>query len=278
MGPHRHRQSLCGSRARVDVVAPRTPKLHIADHADGVVPPNRRALRPLNPIQNALGREYQSDLPDGAPMATFNQIATTQQLDVVRIDDDGGGRLKQLGLVALDHQEVVALLYNNLFGNAFLAPHAVHRNRQAFDWQRLPRLRNGGIAYPLRQPSARNKPPDMLHRLDRTHPRRNRQLPRAGECASQLQVDPPFPWSAARITSRPRSRSSRDCRPNRANDFNVAHRAPGYRGGETQPPALSRHDFREPSFAIPGWPAPHPPENNASRGRTVLPRQTRRPP
>ncbi|RTL17523.1 MAG: hypothetical protein EKK55_22540, partial [Rhodocyclaceae bacterium] len=45
-----------------------------------------------------------------------------------------------------------------------------------------------------------------------------------------------WPVSAARITSRPRSRSSRDCRPNRANDFNVAHRAPGYRGGETQPP------------------------------------------
>ena len=75
-------------------------------------------------------------------MAALDQRAAVDGLDAVLVDEGDLDRFEQLGLVALDHQQVVALFRNDLFGNAFLAAHGVDRDQQALDRERLEQLGN----------------------------------------------------------------------------------------------------------------------------------------
>ena len=58
-------------------------------------------------------------------MGALDQTIPVDDLAPVLVDKDGLDCCEQLGLVALDHQQVVAFLRNDLFGNAFLTPHGV---------------------------------------------------------------------------------------------------------------------------------------------------------
>ena len=75
-------------------------------------------------------------------MAALDQRAAVDRFNAVLVDKGGLDRFEQLGLVALDYQQVVALLRSNLFGNAFLAAHGVDRDQQVLDRERLKRLGN----------------------------------------------------------------------------------------------------------------------------------------
>lgn len=144
MRSHRGSQLLGGEGARADVVAPLQIGLLVADHPHGVDAPDRDALWPVARIDDALGREHRSDLPDGAAVAAFDQRAAVDRLDAVLVDEGDLDRFEQLGLVALDHQQVVTLLRNDLFGNVFLAAHRVDRDQQSLDRERLEQFGNCG--------------------------------------------------------------------------------------------------------------------------------------
>ena len=144
MRTHHGRQRLGAQGARADVIAPLEIGLLVANDPHRVDASDRDALGPVGRIDDALGRQHRSDLADGASVAALDPIAAVDRGDAVLIDEGGLDRFEQLGLVALDHQQVVALLRNDLFGNAFLAAHGVDRDQQPLDRERLQQLRNRG--------------------------------------------------------------------------------------------------------------------------------------
>ena len=109
---HRGSQLLGGEGARGDVVAPLQIGFLFVDHPHGIDAPDRDAVWPVARIDDALGRQHRSDLPDGASVAALDQRAAVDRLDVVLVDEGDLDRFEQLGLVALDHQQVVALFRN----------------------------------------------------------------------------------------------------------------------------------------------------------------------
>lgn len=130
--------------ALLQVTAPTTGLTQRGDHGDA------SAIRPILCIDGSLlDRCHPGNLADHAPMTTI-QVFETRHLCALFLDKGVADLLQQARLIALDHQQIIAALVDDLSGNVFLAAHSVDTDEKAFYVQGFEQFRNGGDLIALR--------------------------------------------------------------------------------------------------------------------------------
>lgn len=113
-------------------------------HSDGF------ALGPFLPVDGDLsGRSRPGQLGHHTTVAGI-QTLEARHVGTVSRNEGGTDFFQQGGLVALDHQQIVTALVDDLPGDILLAAHGIDADLKAFHVQGFEQFRNGGYFVALR--------------------------------------------------------------------------------------------------------------------------------